>query len=78
METESTGVKASFSTILPNTSPAGRLRSGFVLDDLILVLMADRGIHSGTTAGQVKASRRFAGLLIRAFEACPRRARPLP
>nr|WP_174861393.1 TetR/AcrR family transcriptional regulator [Embleya hyalina] len=56
---------------------AGRLRSDFVLDDLILVLMANKGIHATSTVGQVKASRRFAGLVIQAFEACPRHA-PLP
>ncbi|MEE1792847.1 helix-turn-helix domain containing protein [Streptomyces sp. BE308] len=56
---------------------AGHLRSDFVLDDLILVLMANKGIHTGSTASQVTASRRFAGLVIQAFEACPRHA-PLP
>lgn len=56
---------------------AGRLRSDFVLDDLILVLMANKGIRAASAAGQVAASRRFAGLVIQAFEACPRHA-PLP
>jgi len=56
---------------------AGHLRSDFILDDLILILMANKGIHATSTAGQVKASRRFAGLVIRAFEACPQHA-PLP
>ncbi|MEW2570865.1 helix-turn-helix domain-containing protein [Streptomyces sp. NPDC047070] len=56
---------------------AGRLRPDFVLDDLILMLMANKGIHSTSTAAQVMASRRFAGFVIHAFEACPRHA-PLP
>ncbi|WP_433492929.1 TetR/AcrR family transcriptional regulator [Nocardia grenadensis] len=56
---------------------AGQLRSDFVLDDLILILMANKGIHATSTATQVKASRRFSGLVIQAFEACPRHA-PLP
>ncbi|MEU3188184.1 helix-turn-helix domain-containing protein [Streptomyces sp. NPDC006923] len=56
---------------------AGHLRSDFVLDDLILVLMANKGIHATSTATQVMASRRFAGLVIQAFEASPRHA-PLP
>lgn len=56
---------------------AGHLRSDFVLDDLILILMANKGIHTRSTASQVMASRRFAGLAIQAFEACPRHA-PLP
>lgn len=56
---------------------AGRLRPDFVLDDLILVLMANKGIHAASTGTQVMASRRFAGLVIQAFEAHPRHA-PLP
>ncbi|MFI6859620.1 TetR/AcrR family transcriptional regulator [Streptomyces sp. NPDC050421] len=56
---------------------AGRLRSDFVLDDLILVLMANKGIHATSTTTQVMASRRFAALAIQAFEACPHHA-PLP
>ncbi|MDF6023112.1 TetR/AcrR family transcriptional regulator [Streptomyces sp. JH34] len=55
----------------------GRLRSDFVLDDLILILMANKGIHATSTATQITASRRFAGLVIQAFEACPQHA-PLP
>jgi AcrR family transcriptional regulator len=47
----------------------GRLRPDFVLDDLILMLMANRGIHATSTAAQVRASRRFAALMIRAFQA---------
>jgi AcrR family transcriptional regulator len=56
---------------------AGRLRSDFVLDDLILVLMANKGIRAASTAAQVMASRRFAALVIQAFEASPQHA-PLP
>ncbi|GAA2331971.1 TetR/AcrR family transcriptional regulator [Streptomyces kunmingensis] len=56
---------------------AGRLRSDFVLDDLILLLMANKGIHAASTDTQVAASRRFAGLAIQALEACPHHA-PLP
>ena len=51
---------------------AKRLRPDFVLDDLILVLMANKGIHATSTASRVKASRRFAELVIRAFDAGPR------
>ncbi|MFD6276012.1 TetR/AcrR family transcriptional regulator [Streptomyces sp. NPDC060209] len=56
---------------------AGRLRSDFVLDDLVLILMANKGIHTRSTDTQVMASRRFAGLAIQAFAACPQHA-PLP
>lgn len=50
---------------------AGRLRADFVLDDLILVLMANNGIQARDPAGRVAASRRFAALVIDAFQATP-------
>jgi AcrR family transcriptional regulator len=56
---------------------AGHLRPDFVLDDLILVLMANSGIHAASPAAQVAASRRFAALAIQAFQASPT-ASPLP
>jgi AcrR family transcriptional regulator len=56
---------------------AGRLRSDFVLDDLILILMANKGIHTRSPDTQVMASRRFAGLAIQALEARPQH-QPLP
>ncbi|MER5276422.1 helix-turn-helix domain-containing protein [Streptomyces sp. NPDC002809] len=56
---------------------AGHLRSDFVVDDLVLVLMANKGIHTRSADTQVMASRRFAGLAIQAFAACPQHA-PLP
>jgi AcrR family transcriptional regulator len=49
----------------------GHLRDDFVLDDLILVLMANRGIHASSPAARLAASRRFAALAIRAFQATP-------
>jgi AcrR family transcriptional regulator len=55
----------------------GRLRPDFVLEDLILVLMANSGIHAGSPAAQVTASRRFAALAIQAFHASSEHA-PLP
>ncbi|GAB3956964.1 TetR/AcrR family transcriptional regulator [Micromonospora vulcania] len=48
---------------------AGRLRPDFVLDDVILVLMANSGIHATSPTTQVTASRRFAALAISAFQA---------
>jgi AcrR family transcriptional regulator len=56
---------------------AGRLRTDFVVDDLILVLMANSGIHAPSPAGRVAASRRFAALAVQAFRAAPD-APPLP
>ncbi|XVQ82368.1 TetR/AcrR family transcriptional regulator [Microbispora siamensis] len=46
----------------------GHLRPDFALDDLILMLMANRGIPATSTAARVTASRRFAALAIQAFQ----------
>lgn len=56
---------------------SGHLRSDFVLDDLILMLMAHRGVHAASAAARVAASRRYAALVIQAFRASPGHA-PLP
>ncbi|MFE3459378.1 TetR/AcrR family transcriptional regulator [Nocardiopsis aegyptia] len=56
---------------------AGRLRRDFVLDDLILMLMAHRGIHAPSTAARVAAARRFAAFVVQAFSASAEQA-PLP
>ncbi|MER5434405.1 helix-turn-helix domain-containing protein [Streptomyces sp. NPDC002588] len=50
---------------------AGALRPDFVLDDLIMVLMANGGIRTTSTAAAVAASRRFAALLIQGMRAQP-------
>jgi AcrR family transcriptional regulator len=55
----------------------GRLRADFVLDDLILMLMANSGIHATSPAAGVAASRRFAAFAIQAFQSSPEAA-PLP
>jgi AcrR family transcriptional regulator len=55
----------------------GRLRPDVVLNDLILMIMANDGIHAGTPAARIAASRRFAALMIQAFQASPASS-PLP
>jgi AcrR family transcriptional regulator len=57
---------------------AGRLRPDFVLDDLILMLMANGGIRASTPAATVAASRRFAALAIQSFQASPQASRLPP
>lgn len=54
-----------------------RLRKDVVLDDLILMIMANDGIHASTPAARIAASRRFAALMIQAFQAPPVSS-PLP
>jgi AcrR family transcriptional regulator len=48
---------------------AGHLRSDVVLDDVILLLMANNGIRSASPTARVAASRRFAELAIRGLQA---------
>ncbi|MFG2968724.1 TetR/AcrR family transcriptional regulator [Streptomyces sp. NPDC048288] len=55
----------------------GRLRPDFVLDDLIMVLMANSGIRTTTQDLAVAAARRFAALLIQGMRAEPAMP-PLP
>lgn len=46
---------------------AGELRHDFVIDDLVLVLLAGRGLSSTPPRGREAAARRFAALAIDAF-----------
>ncbi|MEW2515547.1 helix-turn-helix domain-containing protein [Streptomyces sp. NPDC046870] len=56
----------------------GRLRPGFVVDDLVLMLMAHRGLQDTPRAHRLTASRRFAAYVIEAFRAAPETAAPAP
>ncbi|MGW4483000.1 TetR/AcrR family transcriptional regulator [Amycolatopsis sp. NPDC004368] len=62
---------ASFATLAQRAKTAGHLRPDFVVDDLVLVLMANNGIRATSPAARVAASRRFAALAIQAFRAAP-------
>ncbi|MBP2339443.1 AcrR family transcriptional regulator [Saccharothrix coeruleofusca] len=55
----------------------GELRADFVLEDLILALMANRGMRAGSPDDRQAAARRLAALMIQSFRAGPERA-PLP
>ncbi|MEU7145003.1 helix-turn-helix domain-containing protein [Nocardia sp. NPDC046473] len=63
--------------LIRRAKDSGRLRPEIVLDDLILMIMANNGIQADTPAARVAASRRFAALLIQAFQVSPVSA-PLP
>ncbi|MEV7129203.1 helix-turn-helix domain-containing protein [Streptomyces sp. NPDC093260] len=56
----------------------GQLRPGFVVDDLILMLMAHRGLRGTPRTARAKASRRFAAYVIEAFRAAPETGAPTP
>ncbi|MEU7655711.1 helix-turn-helix domain-containing protein [Micromonospora taraxaci] len=60
---------ASLAELSRRAKSTGHLRSDFVLDDLILILMANGGLHATSTHARVAASRRFAALAIQAFRA---------
>ncbi|MDT0268485.1 helix-turn-helix domain-containing protein [Streptomyces sp. DSM 44915] len=45
----------------------GQLRQDVSLDDLLLVLQANRGLQAPSSAARVAASRRFAGFVLQAF-----------
>jgi AcrR family transcriptional regulator len=64
-----TSMLRSLALLCRRAQEAGSLRADFVLDDLILVLMANNGIQAPTAEARVAASRRFAGLAIRALRA---------
>ncbi|GHE93360.1 TetR/AcrR family transcriptional regulator [Streptomyces fumanus] len=57
---------------------AGALRSGFVVDDLVLMLLAHRGVQDIPRADRLAASRRFAAFVIEAFRAAPGAEAPAP
>ncbi|RSM61997.1 TetR/AcrR family transcriptional regulator [Kibdelosporangium aridum] len=63
--------------LIRRTKDTGRLRPDIVLDDLILMIMANGGIHASTPAARSAASRRFAALTIQGFQASPVSS-PLP
>ncbi|QXN88774.1 TetR/AcrR family transcriptional regulator [Nocardia iowensis] len=63
--------------LIRRAKDTGRLRPDIMLDDLILMIMANNGIQASTPAARLAASRRFAALMIQAFQATPGSA-PLP
>ncbi|MFD4369963.1 TetR/AcrR family transcriptional regulator [Rhodococcus sp. NPDC058521] len=63
--------------LIRRAKDTGRLRPDFDLNDLILMIMANNGIQANTPAARLAASRRFAALLIDAFQTSPTSA-PLP
>jgi AcrR family transcriptional regulator len=67
----------SIAVLARRATAAGRLRPDFVLDDLVLMLMANGGIRAASPAAGVRASRRFAALAIQSLTASPAAA-PLP
>ncbi|MFI5956378.1 TetR/AcrR family transcriptional regulator [Cryptosporangium sp. NPDC051539] len=63
--------------LIRRAKDAGALRADFVLEDAILVLMANEGIRADSPQQQAAASRRFAALMLQSFRPDPGGA-PLP
>lgn len=59
--------------LIRRAKESGELRADFVVEDVILAMMANGGIRADSRAASVAASRRFAALMIQSF-----RARPVP
>ncbi|MFD6567600.1 TetR/AcrR family transcriptional regulator [Micromonospora profundi] len=59
--------------LISRAKESGELRADFVLEDIIMAMMANGGIRADSRAATVAASRRFAALMIQSF-----RARPAP
>jgi AcrR family transcriptional regulator len=57
--------------LIGRAKEAGGLRADFVLEDVVLALMANEGIRAESAAVRVAASRRFAALMIQSFRADP-------
>jgi AcrR family transcriptional regulator len=57
--------------LIRRAKDTGHLRPDVVLDDLILMITANGGIHASAPAARIAASRRFAALMIQACQASP-------
>ena len=67
----------SLAGLMRRAQHAGSLRPDARIDDVVLVLMAGRGLSAATTEGRVAAARRFAALAAGALRSSPEHV-PLP
>lgn len=58
-----------FAELARRAQVTGKLRADFVLDDLLLLLMAAGGVITGSTEASLAASRRLVAYLLHAFRA---------
>jgi AcrR family transcriptional regulator len=68
------GMLHSLAGLCRRAQESGVLRADFMLDDLVIVLLAGRGVTAATEERRVIAARRFAAVVIDGFRA-PGRAR---
>jgi AcrR family transcriptional regulator len=62
-----TGMLRDLADLCRRAKAAGALRADFVLDDLVLIILAGRGLSRGPVSHRVAASRRFSALAIDAL-----------
>ena len=75
-EAERNRAAAGFAELIGRAKAAGKLRQDFAHQDLVLILMANAGVVSGTGDAAPDAWPRLVGYLLQAFAA--EAARPLP
>jgi AcrR family transcriptional regulator len=63
------GILRSLDSLMTRAQDAGAMRPEIVLDDLVLLLMAGRGLTAATPAARLAASRRFSALAIESLRA---------
>ncbi|WP_092553762.1 TetR/AcrR family transcriptional regulator [Herbiconiux ginsengi] len=63
------GMLRALAELCRRAQATGAMRSDIVIDDLVLVLMAGRGVSAATDELRVAAARRFAALAIEGFRA---------
>ncbi len=63
------GMLRSLADLCRRAQDSGALRADFVLDDLVLVLMAGRGVSATSAELRLAGARRFSALAIEAFRA---------
>ncbi|GAB3252178.1 TetR/AcrR family transcriptional regulator [Kineosporia babensis] len=69
---------AKMARLVGRAKRSGGLRRDFVMEDLMIVIMANGGIRTESTSASVAASRRFAALALQAFAADPSRVKLPP
>lgn len=75
-EAERNRAAAGFAELIDRAKTAGQLRQDFAHQDLVLALMANAGVVTGTGAAAPEAWRRLVAYLLQAFAA--KAASPLP
>jgi AcrR family transcriptional regulator len=69
-----TGMLRDLAELCRRAKAAGKLRPDFVLDDLVLIILAGRGLSGGPVEARVAAARRFSALAIDALSGTTERS----